>query len=61
MSFPKHQTVAWWIKQLKEMPPEAEVHIYESSIQPEPLCCLSISSSRDKNICYIDIGEENAD
>lgn len=55
---PKHQTVKWWIEQLKALPPKAVVHIATGSFDPT-LCMLGVyEDDEDKKKIYIDVGRE---
>lgn len=56
-NFPKHQTVAWWIEQLKEMPPDSIVKISDNE-HKEYMCMLSIYTLTHKpTTVVLDVGE----
>lgn len=59
-NFPKHQTVAWWIEQLQEMPNKNALVLLSKETGGGLYCLLSIYEG-DKTV-FIDIGEpENYD
>ena len=57
MIFSKHQTVEWWIEQLKEMPPKSVVKLSDG-MSRDYMCMLSIYPlDHIANTVVIDIGE----
>ena len=65
MKFPKHQTVEWWIAQLKEFNPKAVVKLTDGPAT-KPMCMLSmyygfkqpyIDRVDNTKLVWIDIGE----
>jgi hypothetical protein len=57
--FPKHQTVEFWIKELKEFDPKLLVKLADGPGTEEFQCMLSIY--QHKKTVFIDIGLPNAD
>ncbi len=64
--FPSHQTVEWWIEQLKEFNPKAVVHIASAPDSP-PMCMLGLYYADKKGGCedikkvWIDVGDYTCD
>lgn len=58
-NFPKHQTVEWWIKLLKEMPPTSIVKIAGAG-REDYMCLLSIyaETNRLETTVILDVGEQ---
>lgn len=56
----EHQTVGWWIEQLKEFPADKPVILF-TGFQKTPDFMLSIYESEDKSAVFIDIGDEDSD
>ena len=60
MSFPKYQTVAWWIEQLQEMPNKKALVKIATEPFGKAKAMLSIYEGAEKKATvWIDVGDPN--
>ena len=56
MAFAKFQTVAWWIKQLKEYPSDAKVTIATADCTNLKMLSTYMGAGKNKDVLWIDVG-----